>query len=196
MNKKNIMTYAQIALAGRTLGMLLYYPPLSTTNASLLEVLTSSAWEHEWPPIAGLENAAALIRQGLGAPWRNTLEATYQRLFIGPHALPAPPWGSVYLDPEGVLFGESTLALRRWLEEANIAVDKREGEPEDHIGLLLLLAAWLADNNPSLLNDLVGQHVLTWSGRYLTLLEQGAGHPFYQGMAQLTRLTLEHWQGL
>ncbi len=188
------MTDATIALTGRTLGALLYYPPLSPQNAGLLEALAGSGWELEWPAVPELYAAAALIRTGLAAPWFDALEETWQRLFIGPHALAAPPWGSVYLDREGVVFGESTVALRRWLGQQGIAPQRQNREPEDHIGLLLMLAAWLAENNEAPLDDLLEQHILPWSGRYLTLLAQGADHPFYQGIAQLAQATLDSWQ--
>ncbi|NDL61554.1 Tat proofreading chaperone DmsD [Acerihabitans arboris] len=188
------MSDALIALAGRTLGALLYYPPLSAPNAGLLNALAAPGWEHEWPEMAGTRAAAALIRQGLASPWHESLEDTFQNLFIGPYALPAPPWGSVYLDREGVLFGESTVALRRWLAREGITTRQRDGEPEDHIGLLLMLAAWLAENNAGQLDALLEQHLLPWSGRYLTLLEQGTDHPFYRGVARLASLTLDRWR--
>jgi TorA maturation chaperone TorD len=31
---------------------------------------------------------------------KETIPEAWQRLFIGPWALPAPPWGSVWLDKE------------------------------------------------------------------------------------------------
>lgn len=68
-----------------------------------------------------------------------------QRLFIGPWALPAPPWGSVWLDKESVLFGDSTLALREWMRATGIALSEQRSEPEDHFGTLLLLAAGCAN---------------------------------------------------
>ncbi|MGB9098314.1 molecular chaperone TorD family protein [Erwinia sp.] len=40
------------------------------------------------------------------------MRANWQTLFIGPKAFKAPPWGSVYLDGESVLFGDSTHSLR------------------------------------------------------------------------------------
>ncbi|MEA9389591.1 Tat proofreading chaperone DmsD [Acerihabitans sp. TG2] len=188
------MTDAAIALSGRTLGALLYYPPLSPNNTGLLSALTHTDWEREWPAVPELDVAAALIRSGLTAPWHDTLEATWQALFIGPYALPAPPWGSVYLDRESVVFGESTLALRHWLRQEGITAGQQGNDPEDHIGLLLMLAAWLAENNDRPLNTLLEQHLLPWSGRYLDLLAQGTDHPFYQGVAQLTQATLAYWQ--
>ena len=48
------------------------------------------------------EKITALIKQGL----TQDLTEQYQNLFIGPNELLAPPWGSVYLDPECVIFGQ------------------------------------------------------------------------------------------
>jgi TorA maturation chaperone TorD len=78
------------------------------------------------------------------APADEPLTDAWQRLFIGPYALPAPPWGSVWLDR--CWFGDSTLALRQWMRENGIAFEMQQNEPEDHFGTLLLLAAWLAEN--------------------------------------------------
>lgn len=61
-------------------------------------------------------------------------------------ALPAPPWGSVWLDKENVLFGDSTLALREWMRANGIGHATQGQEPEDHFGTLLLLAAWLCES--------------------------------------------------
>ncbi len=72
-----------------------------------------------------------------------SLPQARQRLFIGPYALPSPPWGSVWLDRESVLFGDSTLALRQWMRENGIQFEMQQNEPEDHFGSLLLLAAGL-----------------------------------------------------
>ncbi|NHX33579.1 Tat proofreading chaperone DmsD, partial [Escherichia coli] len=84
-----------------------------------------------------------------------TLQEAYQRLFIGPYALPAPPWGSVYLDKENVVFGISTLELRAWLRNNQINIELNQKEPEDHVGLIFLLTAWVIENKPELLRELL-----------------------------------------
>ena len=86
----------------------------------------------------------------------------YRRPFVGPGRFPAPPWGSVYTARECVIFGESTLALRAWMRRAGINRTTDERTPEDHIGLMLAMLAFLATT-----------------------------HPFYRGLAQLTRASLE-----
>lgn len=187
------MMLEKIALTGRVLGVLLYAPPESKECQPLLDSLTDSQWLAEWPYEGG-EQAAALIVEGLTAEQPESLEDAYQRLFVGPYALPAPPWGSVYLDKESVLFGDSTLRLRQWLRVNAIEAQREKNEPEDHIGTLLMMAAWLAEEHQhKMLSELIAQHLLPWAPRCLELLEQHAGHPFYQGVAQLAQVTLAGW---
>lgn len=186
-----------ISLTGRMLGALLYYSPEQQEVASVIDLLSNDNWVNEWPcgTTAEIQQAAALIHAGFMSENRGLLSEEFQRLFIGPDSLPAPPWGSVYLDRECVIFGESTLALRHWQSAVlGIEVQQQQREPEDHIGLLLMFAAWLAENQPEQIVTLLSEHLLPWSGRFIALLEEKSVHPFYQGIAQLTRITLNDWQ--
>lgn len=185
---------SSIALTGRILGTLFYNAPDSDVSAPLLAMLASNDWIAEWPqPSAPLTEIATELQEGLANPQQ--LKAAWQRLFIGPYALPAPPWGSVWLDKESVLFGDSTLALRHWMREHNIALDNARNEPEDHIGALLLLAAWLAEaGDTQALNELLSWHLLPWAPHFLTHFNQQAANPFYHAIGQLTLATLQHWQ--
>jgi len=187
------MMLEKIALTGRVLGILLYAPPESKESQPLLATLQDPQWAVEWP-YEGCEEAAALIAEGMAEDQPETLADAYQRLFVGPYALPAPPWGSVYLDKESVLFGDSTLRLRQWLRANGIEAQREHNEPEDHIGTLLMTAAWLAEEHQqAMVSGLLAQHLLPWAPRYLELLQQHAGHPFYQGLAQLAQVTLAAW---
>ena len=97
----------------------------------------------------------------------------------------------MYTDRECVVFGASTLELRAWMRAHGIARTTDEKTPEDHIGLMLALMAWIARNQPADLDDYLRLHLLTWAGHYLDELEEAAEHPFYKGLARLTRVTLE-----
>ena len=114
----------------------------------------------------------------------------YRRLFVGPQSLPAPPWGSVYTDRDCVVFGESTIALRSWMRARGIERLNDEKDPEDHIGLVLAMAAWLAEEKPELVGEFLRLHVLPWSGHLLEQLEAAAEHPFYKGLASIARTSL------
>ncbi len=187
----------RIALTGRILGSLLYTSPESPELEDIISSLSEPDWENEWPcgDHQRVAVAAADIRLGLTDEAESArLDEEFQRLFIGPDALPAPPWGSVYLDRESVLFGDSTLALRGWLRRVGIELESDKKEPEDHIGTLLLMAAWVAEEQARSLPVLLAEHILPWSSRYLALLEEGSDHPFYRGLAVLTQATLDDWK--
>ncbi|CAM6366057.1 Tat proofreading chaperone DmsD [Leclercia adecarboxylata] len=180
------------AFTARVLGALFYFAPDSEQAAPLVAALTEGDWQQDWPlPSGQLAPVAEILRQ----PSDEALPDAWQRLFIGPWALPAPPWGSVWLDRESVLFGDSTLALRQWMRDNGIAFEMAQNEPEDHFGTLLLLAAWLAETGRDAERDqLLAWHLLPWSTRFLTLFVENAGHPFYRALGQLAQLTLAEWQ--
>lgn len=180
------------AFSARVLGALFGFAPDSEQAAPLVSALTSSDWDQDWPYA---HQSLAGIAQMFKTPADEPLTEAWQRLFIGPYALPAPPWGSVWLDRESVLFGESTLALRQWMRENAVAFEMQQNEPEDHIATLLMLAAWLAENGRDAECDqLLAWHILPWSHRFLSVFIDNAGHPFYVALGKLAQLTLADWQ--
>ena len=186
-------TFQQISLYGRLLGASFYYEPSDSRIAGVLDFFRQPTWTEEWEiPLEekACEKITALINQGL----TQDLTEQYQNLFIGPNELVAPPWGSVYLDPECVIFGNSLLALRDFLNCHQIAFQAQQDEPEDHIGLMLMLAAYLAETRPHLLVEFLSQHLLTWAPHFLTKLTNVENYPFYQGLAQLTLIVLADWK--
>lgn len=147
----------------------------------------------DWPftEAAEASHDLELMHNGLASGTdHDDLVWEYRRLFVGPDRLSAPPWGSVYTDRECVIFGESTLALRAWMRRNSIVRTVDENTPEDHIGLMLSLLAFLAQTRPELIDEYLTGHLLTWAPHYLDELEEAALHPFYQGLARLTRATL------
>lgn len=192
-------TRAGLSLIGSVLGSFFLNDPAH--DASCLEpgfdALVSLDLEAaaEWPFVAAdqAQGALAQMRSGLEEGYANeALVWEYRRLFIGPAPKPAPPWGSVYTDKDRVVFGASTLELRAWMRKRGIAVAKTTSEePEDHIGTMLVLLSWLSDERPDLVKEFLTDHLLTWSSHFLIELEKAAQHPFYEGLARLTRLSLE-----
>lgn len=176
-----------ISLTARILGAAFYYAP--TEKSDIVELLSSQKWVEEWPYGSDEEKQriANLLSQTTLA--EETLAQAYQRLFVGPYALPAPPWGSVYLDHENVLFGNSTLDLREWMLENGIDIALTQNEPEDHFGLMVMM-----ETRPEKLNELLAEHLLPWAYRYLEKLSLQGAFPYYEGLAMLATLTLKSWQ--
>lgn len=180
------------AMTARVLGALFYFSPQSEQAAPLVNALTADDWVSQWPLDEQVLTPIATLFQREG---NETIAQAWQRLFVGPYALPSPPWGSVWLDRENVLFGESTLALRQWMRDNNIHFASGQNEPEDHFGTLLLQAAWLVENGRQRqCEELLAWHLLPWSSRFLEVFTENAGHPFYQGLGELARLTLAQAQ--
>ena len=206
MTDLDAATFEGVAFLGNTLApFFLQDPRTGDAGAEFAAVATldAQAAGAEWP-FVGKEEAAcclAMMVEGLAPSCAaeesgafaadDDLTWEYRRLFIGPGAKPAPPWGSVYTDRECVVFGATTLELRAWMREHGVARAADETTPEDHIGLMLALMAWLAQNQPADLGEFLSLHFLTWVGHFLDELADVAEHPFYEGLARLTRASLD-----
>ncbi|WP_443090209.1 Tat proofreading chaperone DmsD [Basfia succiniciproducens] len=179
-----------ISTGGRLLGAVFYYEPKDKRVQPVLDFFRQPDWTKDWATLANPALINALIEKSA----QQDLSQAYQYLFIGPNELPAPPWGSVYLDKESVIFGDSLLALRDFLTVHQIEFIQTQNEPEDHLGLMLMLAAYLAENKPELLEEFLTKHLFSWVYRCLDLIFAQTDYPFYQAMALLARQTLKGWQ--
>ena len=186
-----------IAFVGETLGPFFLQDPKTGEAGAAFQALAAldvDAAAAEWPFAGEAEARAclALMKEGLAHGIEDDdLVWEYRRLFVGPAPKPAPPWGSVYTDRECVVFGESTLALRSWMRAQGIARLVDDKTPEDHIGLMLVLMAWIARNQPADLDDYLRLHLLPWSSHFLDELAEAAKQPFYEGLARLAKASLE-----
>lgn len=197
MDEKTDPVLDAVAFAGDALAPFFLQDPLTGDAGASFEAMAAldpAAAAAEWPFAEEGEarEALGLMVAGLaGGAGDEGLAWEYRRLFVGPAPKPAPPWGSVYTDRECVVFGASTLELRAWMRGRGVARLAGDGEPEDHIGLMLALMAWLARNRPADLDEYLRGHLLTWAPHFLGELAGAARHPFYEGLARLTASTLE-----
>lgn len=205
--------YESIAPASAILGQLFYYDPTDKVNAKIREWLCDDSTAADWE--FGQPEASSYLRElKAAAAEDNTalLHTNYNRFFVGPYKLPAPPWGSVYTDPESVIFGNETLAVRQWMRDNLVKMNLKDKEPEDHIGLMLLMASWAIQHDVAddQITALFEDHLLPWVYRYLDLLIAAAEDqhpeppmasvpapepsPFYAALGKLTKATLKDWQ--
>ncbi|MGI9862154.1 molecular chaperone TorD family protein [Moorella naiadis] len=141
----------------------------------------------------------AAHREDLEA-YHQELQEDYNRLFVGPGHLEAPPWESVYRSQEHLLFSEKTLAVREFYRSFGLESKKKNQEPDDHLGLELEFMAWLCREAAAKVQDggvceklLTGQkrflqeHLEQWVPALTADIQRAARTDFFRGLARLTR---------
>ncbi|WP_412497512.1 molecular chaperone TorD family protein [Vibrio furnissii] len=178
------MSYTQLEAVDlgtvlKLFGALFYYAPNQYQNANLDVILAEQD-----VPFAALKT----VMDAFGYSEVDLLQAEHDRLFAGLGDMPAPPWGSVYLDKEAVLFGESTVMYRQFLRECGVALSSQQNEPEDQIGLMLMVAAMLLENDQhAQFKALLGEHLMPWFGYYMAEFKRAVGSPAYALLAEQTQ---------
>lgn len=140
------------------------------------------------------------------------VEPDYRRVFHGPGRVPAPPYESVHVGVDGLVFDAETVAVRSFYRRFGLEVARLNRDPDDHVSPELELLATLAvraldeldtpsDDGgravPSTAVDLVegigrflDHHVLAWVPRFGELLSEHAQTDFVAGLGQLLVGTL------
>ncbi len=134
-------------------------------------------------------------------PFMEQLKTEYTRLFIGPTKLPAPPWESVYRSKQGLLFQESTLAVREFYRKFNMLPQDYPHVADDSLALELHFMAKLsekaldalrADRMEDLNYYLNGQniflqsHLLVWVPKFLERMADAPSDLMYPQLALVT----------
>ncbi len=188
---------ARFGLACRCLGWLFLEPPSAENTALLLEAERRGGWMldcDDVPTRTGLGQLRS-AQDNLAA-----LTADYNRLFVGPGPLLAPPWESAQRSVDRLLFGPPTLEVRAWFARFGLEAPNRGREPDDHLGLELGFLAHLCERaqavmatDPAALaellramNEFLDQHLLLWAPNCLEQILGGARTLYYQGLANLT----------
>lgn len=65
------------------------------------------------------------------------LRIEHTRLFIGPYSLPAPPYGSVYMENERKVMGDSSMDAKKRYQSFGIDISDSIKEVPDHISVEL-----------------------------------------------------------
>jgi TorA maturation chaperone TorD len=155
--------------------------------------------------LALLQRWSQANRGGISDGAFQALEAEYARLFVGPGAVVAPPWESVHVSQERLLFQRETFEVRAWYARFGLEAPNLHAEPDDHIGLELSFVAHLAtlglraiqvqdgDRLREALDaqrQFLAEHLGMWGPDWCARLEETSGSDFYRGLALLTRGTL------
>ena len=130
----------------------------------------------------------------------SSLRKDYSKLFIGPYKLLAPPYGSIYLEGQNSVMGESTVdALYQYKREG---IEVRLKEAPDHIAIELefmffLISKELEGIRGSNLSDaeafqkkqkaFLEVHLGRWVSQFADQVEAHAQTDFYKNLANLTK---------
>ena len=96
----------------------------------------------------------------------------------------APPWGSVYLDKDRLLFTEDTLKVRVYYESKGVKVSRKYKEPDDHIGLELeFIALMLEKEKTKDAEEFAGLYMAPWVHRWYEDVNKHARAGYYKGLA-------------
>lgn len=213
------MTEPQLALSGETLraqalalkllGMALYLRPTEPFLAHLRQddLLT------EWPLLPADPNGSRAVQTILAdlrsAPLSDllpSLNSDYTALFVGLERVAAPPWESVYLSRDHLLFDEQTLRVRETYARFGLQIPRIDREPDDHIGFELLFLSHLAELAAQALDagdpasavdylaagrDFLIRHPQRWAHLFAERVERSAATGYYRGLAQLLLCSLD-----
>jgi len=145
--------------------------------------------------------AALLAHEGI-----EDLTIDHARLFVGPFALLAPPYGSVYLDGERRCMGDSTLDVGSHYREVGLGTAPGFNDAPDHIAAELEFMHFLVikELEAHTGGDLVRaqhfrqkqrafleRHLAAWAPDFASSVEEQAQTRFYQDLAAATRLFIE-----
>lgn len=165
------------------LGQNLYCRP-SNENKQIRDNLTQLPDLLNWPD----ENKIANLVQALPALDVEDLEYQFSVLFEGQGQMPCPPWGSVYLDKDNIVFGKTTAEYRNFLRQNGLEIKSESKEPEDQFGLMLLALSQLLEKGEAQAGmELITEHLMPWGTRYLELLVKNEVSQYYAIIAQITQ---------
>ncbi|MBI4754632.1 MAG: molecular chaperone TorD family protein [Betaproteobacteria bacterium] len=146
----------------------------------------------------------------LGEEFRSTeperLLLDYTRLFLGPSHILAKPYGSVWLEGEKTVMGDSTLAVLDLYREGGFDIDEEFRELPDHVAVELefLYLLIFRENEARLQEDadklnsvidlrrrFLSQHLGRWIEPFTAAVRASAECDFYRQLAELTKAFID-----
>ena len=133
------------------------------------------------------------------------LKVDFSKLFVGPYKLSAAPYGSVYLEGERKMMGDSTLDVRNRYREAGLDTANNFKDAPDHIGAELEFMYYLifkeieafANSDIETAIDFIQKqksfledHLMAWVPEFAKSIIENAESPFYPNLAKTTKAFL------
>ncbi|SDC00070.1 MULTISPECIES: TorD/DmsD family molecular chaperone [unclassified Candidatus Frackibacter] len=147
------------------------------------------------------EYAVSLQDEGKKISNIEDLKVDYSKLFVGPFDLFAPPYGSIYLEKERKVMGDSTINVLNKYKQAGLKVADDFKDAPDHIIMELEFMYFLTFNQIEAINssdfsstlhylemqrDFLGNHLRVWISEFTDRILNNTNTEFYKILAKLT----------
>jgi putative dimethyl sulfoxide reductase chaperone len=175
---------------GEVLEWLMERTWISETEASLRLLDRNLSLEH----LRSMEEYLSGDRDRIGLD----LEREYTRLFINSYPrVPAPPYGSVYMERGRSVYGKTTADVICFYRSAGVEPSLEQQELPDHVSMELEFLGILsgkesrAESRATGLSgnsrrEFLSRFVLPWVPQFCGQIVANTGSPFYKGLAKLT----------
>jgi len=135
----------------------------------------------------------------------DSLIIDYTKLFVGPYGLLAPPYGSMYLEDNDRVMGNSTMEIRNRYAEEGLDICLKE--VPDHIAIELEFMYFLIfkELEATKVNDLdnisryqkkqrafLENHLGAWVPDFTDRIEVNAQTKFYKNIARITKYLVDN----
>jgi putative dimethyl sulfoxide reductase chaperone len=182
----------------RLLAACFYQPEKEIFAEDLVCENLLSAVQHIFPDAVPL---AEQLAAALHATRQEELLLDYSRLFLGPFEPLAYPYGSIYLDGQKAVMGDSTLVAKAYYAKHGMEIDEDSLALPDHIAVELEFIYLLtfreeqarqADDPAAIANavdarrNFVDEHLGQWISPFADKVIKYAETDFYRLLAELT----------
>ncbi len=137
------------------------------------------------------------------------LSVEHAKLFVGPYELKAPPYGSVYLDREKRVMGDSTMEVIRTYQKHGLSIVDEFKELPDHMCAELEFMYYLIHKEVEALRNTDTKRALKWIEpqeaffntflspwvpAFCARIQEGTDNEFYRALAECVLTFVEHSQ--
>ncbi len=151
-------------------------------------------FDNQSPDGAGAARQMQKATEELG---QEKMSVDHAALFVGPFELLAAPYGSVYIEKNRMVMGESSINAARYYQEADLLVDIKE--PPDHIVIELEFMYYLCSKESSAalsghydkvtdLREMQARFyhcaMKPWVGKFCDAIRAGTDNVFYKNLAE------------
>ena len=181
----------------RLLSACYYEPGPEFTEEKVFDSMLQAATRLD-PQLAAL---AGQLGEDCAAEGQEALLLDYTRLFLGPNHIAAKPYGSIWLEGQNTVMGDSTMAVQKLYEQGGFDMSEDFREVPDHIAVELEFLYLLIyreneaarKGEPEALRAMAAlrkhfleEHLGRWIGPFTSAVIAGAQCGFYRRLAELT----------